>query len=103
MKLTFREMILSTCYVIENMMPLVSAYPRIEPVLRDYGHYFQKNYSGKFQLVVVLNGCRDNTRGVVERVHVGHTGVVQREDGAEVGVRVVANVHAVAVHGPARG
>jgi hypothetical protein len=31
---TFREMILSTCYVIENMMPLVGAYPQIEPVLR---------------------------------------------------------------------
>jgi glycosyltransferase involved in cell wall biosynthesis len=37
-------------------------------VLREYGHYFHKNYSGKFQLVVVLNGCRDNTRAVVERV-----------------------------------
>ncbi|MEZ4669511.1 MAG: hypothetical protein R3E39_16530 [Anaerolineae bacterium] len=31
---TFREMILSTCYVIENMMPLVDVYPQIEPLLR---------------------------------------------------------------------
>jgi len=30
----FREMILSTCYVIENMMPLVTVYPQVEPVLR---------------------------------------------------------------------
>jgi glycosyltransferase involved in cell wall biosynthesis len=54
-----------------SLLLLIPAYneeARIEPVLRDYGHYFQKNYSGKFQLVVVLNGCRDNTRGVVERV-----------------------------------
>src|SRR5947207_4318798 len=37
-------------------------------MLREYGRYFQEQYQGKFQLVVVLNGCRDNTRGVVERV-----------------------------------
>ena len=30
---------------------------RIEPVLREYGRYFQDNYNGPFQLVVVLNGC----------------------------------------------
>ncbi len=54
-----------------SLLLLIPAYNeerRIEPVLRDYGHYFQKNYAGKFQLVIVLNGCRDNTRGVVERV-----------------------------------
>lgn len=54
-----------------SLLLLIPAYNeerRIEPVLRDYGLYFQKHYSGKFQLVVVLNGCRDNTRGVVERV-----------------------------------
>lgn len=54
-----------------SLLLLIPAYNeerRIEPVLREYGLYFQKNYPGKFQLVVVLNGCRDNTRGVVERV-----------------------------------
>ncbi len=54
-----------------SLLLLIPAYneeARIEPVLRDFGHYFQKSYQGKFQLVVVLNGCRDNTRGVVERV-----------------------------------
>ena len=35
-------------------------------MLRDYAQFFQRNYSGKFQLVVVLNGCRDNTLGVVQ-------------------------------------
>jgi hypothetical protein len=30
----FREMILSTCYVIENLLPLAPHYPEIEPVLR---------------------------------------------------------------------
>ncbi|HEY9174756.1 MAG TPA: dolichyl-phosphate beta-glucosyltransferase [Verrucomicrobiae bacterium] len=54
-----------------SLLLLIPAYNeerRIEPVLRDYGRYFQEHYGGRFQLVVVLNGCRDNTRGVVERV-----------------------------------
>lgn len=54
-----------------SLLLLIPAYNeerRIEPVLREYGLYFRNSYAGKFQLVVVLNGCRDNTRGVVERV-----------------------------------
>lgn len=54
-----------------SLLLLIPAYneeQRIEPVLRDYARYFQENYQGKFQLVVVLNGCRDNTLGVVQRV-----------------------------------
>lgn len=54
-----------------RLLILVPAYneeARIEPVLRSYGEYFQKNYPGEFRVVVVLNGCRDNTLGVVQRV-----------------------------------
>ena len=54
-----------------SLLLLIPAYNeerRIEPVLRDYGRYFRENYHGQFQLVVVLNGCRDNTIGVVRRV-----------------------------------
>jgi dolichol-phosphate mannosyltransferase len=58
--------------VIEpSLLLLIPAYNeehRIEPVLRDYARYFQDQYHGKFHLVVVLNGCRDNTIGVVRRV-----------------------------------
>lgn len=56
-----------------SLLLLIPAYNearRIEPVLRDYGRYFQEHYRGKFQLVVVLNGCRDNTLEVVRRVAV---------------------------------
>jgi hypothetical protein len=31
---TFREMIISTCYVIENLLPLTESYPQIEQPLR---------------------------------------------------------------------
>ena len=54
-----------------SLLLLVPAYneeKRIEPTLRDYAKFFRDNYHGKFQLVVVLNGCRDDTLGVVNRV-----------------------------------
>jgi glycosyltransferase involved in cell wall biosynthesis len=50
------------------LIPAYNEEARIEPVLRDYAKFFQKNYSGHFQIVVVLNGCRDNTLDVVQRV-----------------------------------
>ena len=54
-----------------SLLLLIPAYNeerRIEPVLRDYGEYFQEHYTGEFKIVVVLNGCVDNTLGVVNRV-----------------------------------
>jgi glycosyltransferase involved in cell wall biosynthesis len=54
-----------------SLLLLIPAYneeQRIGPVLREYGAWFRDHYRGPFQLVVVLNGCRDNTRGVVEEV-----------------------------------
>jgi glycosyltransferase involved in cell wall biosynthesis len=54
-----------------SLLLLVPAYneeKRIEPLLRDFGSYFRKNYAGKFQMVVVLNGCVDDTMGVVQKV-----------------------------------
>ncbi len=54
-----------------SLLLLIPAYNearRIEPVLRDYAEFFRLNYSGEFQIVVVLNGCTDNTLGVVRRV-----------------------------------
>jgi dolichol-phosphate mannosyltransferase len=48
------------------LIPAYNEEQRIGPVLRDYGQYFRANYRGQFQVVVVLNGCRDNTLQVVE-------------------------------------
>ncbi len=71
-----------------SLLLLIPAYNeerRIEPVLRDYAQYFQKQYDGKFQLVVVLNGCRDNTLGVVQRVAADHPAVSVLEFPAPIG------------------
>ena len=58
-----------------SLLLLIPAYneeDRIEPVLREIATYFEVNYTGKFQIIVILNGCRDNTLGVVERVAKDH-------------------------------
>jgi len=65
-----------------SLLLLIPAYNeerRIEPVLRDYGRYFQQNYHGKFQLVVVLNGCKDDTIGVVRRVAADYPAITALE------------------------
>jgi len=50
------------------LIPAYNEEARIEPVLREYADFFGRNYHGDFKLVVVLNGCRDNTLAVVQRV-----------------------------------
>lgn len=52
-----------------SLLLLIPAYneeERIGPVLRQFAQYFEREFPGGFQLVVVLNGCRDNTLSVVE-------------------------------------
>jgi len=59
---------------VPDLLLLIPAYneeQRIEPVLRDYARSFREKYPGKFQIVVVLNGCVDDTLGVVNRVASG--------------------------------
>lgn len=54
-----------------SLLLLIPAYneeERIGPVLREFAEYFRREYHAPFQLVVVLNGCRDNTIGVVKEV-----------------------------------
>jgi glycosyltransferase involved in cell wall biosynthesis len=60
--------VIRTPHRVLLLIPAHNEELRIEPVLRDYAQFFRKNYPGKFQLTVVLNGCQDNTKGVVNRV-----------------------------------
>ena len=52
-----------------SLLLLIPAYneeERIAPVLRRYAEFFREKYNGRFEIVVVLNGCRDRTLSVVE-------------------------------------
>lgn len=54
-----------------SLLLLIPAYneeARIEPVLREYATHLRQAYPGPARIVVVLNGCRDNTLGVVQQV-----------------------------------
>jgi glycosyltransferase involved in cell wall biosynthesis len=71
-----------------SLLLLIPAYNeerRIEPVLRDYARHFKEHYQGKFQLVVVLNGCTDNTIGVVRRVGADYPTVTALEISEPIG------------------
>lgn len=71
-----------------SLLLLIPAYNeenRIEPVLEEFAEHFEKNYDGKFQLIVVLNGCRDNTMGVVDRVAAKHPSISMLEFPAPIG------------------
>jgi len=48
------------------LIPAYNEEQRIGPVLREFASYFEHTFPNRFQLVVVLNGCRDNTLGVVQ-------------------------------------
>ena len=54
-----------------SLLLLIPAYneeKRIEPVLREFAGFFGQHYTGPFRIVVILNGCVDDTAGVVRRV-----------------------------------
>src|SRR5213594_3834204 len=67
------------------LIPAYNEEGRIEPVLREYAEYFRQHYTGGFQLVVVLNGCVDNTIGVVKSVAAQHSEVSWLEFPAPIG------------------
>ncbi len=47
------------------LIPAHNEEQRIGPVLREFAEHLRRHYPGRFRIVVVLNGCRDNTEGVV--------------------------------------
>jgi glycosyltransferase involved in cell wall biosynthesis len=54
-----------------SLLLLIPAYneeKRIGPVLREFAEYYAREFPDRFELFVVLNGCRDNTLGVVQQM-----------------------------------
>ena len=72
----------------QSLLLLIPAYneeDRIAPVLEEYAEYALAHYKGKFQMVVVLNGCRDNTIGVVNQAAQKYPFISAREYNAPIG------------------
>src|SRR6185369_14804942 len=57
----------SSAHSLLLLIPAYNEEQRIGPVLREFAEYFQREFPGRFQMVVILNGCRDNTLGVVQQ------------------------------------
>lgn len=50
------------------LLPAYNEEGRIGPTLRRYAEYFRDHYAGRLEILVVVNGCRDNTLGVVQQM-----------------------------------
>lgn len=56
--------------IYKSLLLLIPAYneeARIGPVLKSYAQYLQNYHKGIWKILVVLNGCQDNTLNVVEK------------------------------------
>jgi glycosyltransferase involved in cell wall biosynthesis len=50
------------------IIPAHNEEKRIEETLRQYSHFFQKKYKKDFEIIVILNGCLDDTLGIVKKI-----------------------------------
>jgi glycosyltransferase involved in cell wall biosynthesis len=50
------------------LIPAYNEEGRIVPTLRCYAACFREHHPGAFELRVIVNGCRDNTLGVVQQL-----------------------------------
>lgn len=74
--------------IAPSVLLLIPAYNeegRIGPVLESYPRHFARHYPGRFQLVVVLNGCRDDTVGVVRAAERRHACIAHLDFPAPIG------------------
>ena len=53
--------------LLSIVIPAYNEQERIRPTLEEYVEHFRGSHEGDFEIIVVLNGCRDDTRGVVEK------------------------------------
>ncbi|MEM2956104.1 MAG: glycosyltransferase family 2 protein [Candidatus Pacearchaeota archaeon] len=49
------------------IIPAHNEEKRISRTLEDYGKFFSKRYKKDFEIIVILNGCTDNTYNIVKK------------------------------------
>jgi glycosyltransferase involved in cell wall biosynthesis len=67
------------------LIPAYNEEQRIGPVLDEYARRLPEEYPGTCQIVVILNGCRDNTIGVVKEAEARHPCISHMEFVAPIG------------------
>ncbi len=67
------------------LIPAYNEEKRIGPVLTRYAEYFYHHYPGRVRLVVVLNGCRDDTIGVVRAAEQKYLSISHLEFSGRIG------------------
>lgn len=71
-----------------SLLLLIPAYneeQRIAPVLAAYAEHFYHHYPGRVRILVVLNGCRDNTLAVVRSAEQRYLSISHVDIAAPVG------------------
>lgn len=71
-----------------SLLVLIPAYNeenRIGPVLVRYAQYLRRHYPGPFRILVVLNGCVDDTLGVVQQAEAEYPEISHLEFAAPIG------------------
>jgi dolichol-phosphate mannosyltransferase len=53
--------------LLSIVIPAYNEENRILPTLETYQKYFSQNYTGNYEIIVVLNGCKDKTLQIVQR------------------------------------
>jgi len=54
--------------LISIIIPAYNEEKRITEPLTSYCQHFEKHYPGRYEIIVVLNGCKDNTLLVVQEI-----------------------------------
>ncbi len=57
------------------IIPAYNEEKRIENTLKAYCYFFEKYYKDKFEIIVVMNGCKDNTSDIVKNFAENHKSI----------------------------